>query len=97
MSSNYVEETFLSEDELIDRTSKSRNLNGLKFKVDKLFIETDDARVKSKLASMISILEDAYKIDMYKFQFKAFVLSIGKEIKNLEEYVGINNAIWLRV
>ena len=89
----YTNETFLSEDELIDKTSKSRNLNGLKFKVDKLSTETEDPRVKSKLASMVSILEDAYKIDMYKFQFKAFILSMGKEIKNLEEYVGITNAI----
>jgi hypothetical protein len=38
-------------------------------------------------------LEDAYKIDMYKFQFKVFVSSLGKEIKNLEEYVGVLNAL----
>lgn len=83
----YIEKDFLSAQEIIDTSTKTRSLNGLKLKVDVLTTKTTDRRLLSKISSIYLLLEDAYNIAMYKFQFKAFVLSIGKEIKNIEDYI----------
>lgn len=85
----YVEKTFLSEQELVDNQTKTRGLNGLKFKVDNLLTQTEDRRLLGKISSIYLLLEDAYKISMYKFQFKAFILSLTKEIKNIEDYIAM--------
>lgn len=84
----YVETTFLAQEELIDNSAKTKSLNGLKFKLDSLVVRTEDRRLLSKIASIYLLLEDAYNISMYKFQFKTFILSLSKEIKNIEDYIG---------
>jgi hypothetical protein len=89
----YVEKTFLSEQELVDSHSKTRGLNSIKLRVDDLYSKTEDKRVLAKLASIYLLLEDAYKISMYKFQFKTFVYAMTKELKNLEEFVARMNEV----
>jgi hypothetical protein len=41
----------------------------------------------AKLKSLDKLLDDAYELDMYAFQFKIFKLSIQKELKNLEIFI----------
>jgi hypothetical protein len=83
----YVELEYINPQELIDNSTKTKSLNSIKFRADVLMTKTTDKRLLSKIGSVYLLLEDAYKISMYKFQFKIFVLSLTKEIKNLEDYV----------
>ena len=83
----YIELNFMNSQELIDSAIKTKSLNSIKFRVDALMVKTSDSRLLSKISSIYLLLEDAYKISMYKFQFKTFVLSLTKEVKNLEDYV----------
>lgn len=89
----FIDQSFLSEEELVDKTLKSRNLNSLKFRLDVIQTKTEDKRLISKVLAIHYILEDAYKIDMYKFQFKTFTMAMSKEIKNIEDYLEANDAL----
>jgi hypothetical protein len=80
----FLEKEFLNESGLIDRTVKTRTINSIKEKLKELSQSTDKDSVLSVINSLLRLVEDAYKVDMYKFQFKLFTLSIQKEIKNLE-------------
>ena len=85
----YVEKTFLNPEELIETFIKTKSLNSLKFRLDKMSQGLDNRRLIGKIASIYMLLEDAYKISMYKFQFKVFIMSLTKEIKNLEDYIAL--------
>lgn len=79
----FIEQEFLNSEELIDKISKTRSLNSLRLKIDKLMDRTNNNQLIAKMMSMLLLLEDAYKIDMYKFQFNIFVFSLDKEIKKI--------------
>lgn len=83
----YVETTLLTSEELVENSAKTKSLNGLKFRLDSMVVKTEDRRLLSKITSIYLLLEDAYKISMYRFQFKTFILAISKEIKNIEDYI----------
>jgi hypothetical protein len=86
----YIEQEFLTSEELVDKVTKTRSLNSIKSKIDLLLDKTDTSGLISKLRAMLLLIEDAYKIDMYQFQFKAFMYALNKEVKNISDYVSKN-------
>ena len=85
--SRYIEKTYLSEDQLVENTVKVRTLNLISEQLRGLLVKTTDAKVIAKINALIYVLEDGYKIAMYKFQFKAFTLSLNKEIEYLKRVI----------
>lgn len=92
-SDSFYETVIMSQEELVDKITKTKNLNSIKLKLDKLVKSTIDKKVLANAGSMYMILEDAFQIDMYRFQFKAFIYTLNKEIKILEDFVSAQNAI----
>lgn len=86
-ASKYIEKTFLSENELIDRAVKTRTLNAIAGRIGELSALTTNESIMGFIDSCNDVLEDAHKIDMYKFQFKLLTLIISKELDNIEQMV----------
>lgn len=86
-SNRFIQKEFLSSDELIDNSTKARTLNSIKEKIKSLYFQTTEEQLLAILGSLDKLVEDAHIIDMYKFQFKIFTLSIQKEIKNIEDAI----------
>jgi len=86
---------YLSPNELLPMNVKVQALNGMKARLDKIqtdastLIESEDIAngVLSAIDSLMMVLEDSYKINFYKFQFKILTASMNKEIKTLEEII----------
>jgi hypothetical protein len=86
-NSRFIETTFLSEDQLIDKHIKIRSLNSLS---EQLKILEKDLKIEELLAQAYiirTLIEDAYNVSMYKFQFKIFTLSLNQEIKTLSNNI----------
>lgn len=90
----YIKQVFLNEAELMPENIKVQVLNTIKSKIDK--IQTDasalmtphlSAPILSALETLGLIVEDAYNISMYKFQFKLITNSLNLELKNLEDMI----------
>jgi len=86
-TTKYLEKEFLSEDEIIDRSIKTRTINNIAEKIKDLNTRTTDPQLIAMLGSLSNLLKDAYVIDMYKFQFKIFTLAIQKEISAIQEVI----------
>lgn len=87
----FIETEFLSEDSLIDKTVKTRTLNVISAKIKSLEQITLDEIILSTLESIKLLVEDAYNLTMYKFQFKIFTLSINKDLENIEKMIAHGN------
>lgn len=85
--SKYIEKTFLSEDGLVDKTVKTRSLNGIMVRIKDLEALSVNENIMTFLDAIKSVLEDAYRIDMYKFQFKLLTLSLNKELDNIQKMI----------
>lgn len=83
----FIEKEFLNEDQLISKTTKTRTLSLFKEDVKALMKKAKKKMHIAKLKSLDKLLDDAYELDMYAFQFKIFKLSIQKELKNLEIFI----------
>lgn len=77
--------------DIISRAIKTQSLNTLSFKLNTLSSQTTSEQVKEKIQSILTIIEDAYNIDMYKFQFKILSELVSKEISIIEDIVTIGN------
>lgn len=86
-NSKYIEKTFLSPDELVPSSQKTKTLNLISEKLDSLTLRTEDSTIKSLIAGLRHIIADAYVISMYKFQFRILTTSIEKEIDSIEQMV----------
>lgn len=80
-----------SSNEIISKQSKTQTLNVLKSKLEELISMTDNISLKQKMYTALAIIEDCYKIDMYKFQFKGLASILQKDIKNFEETILLEN------
>lgn len=77
--------------DIISRSTKTQSLNTLSFKLNALSSQTTSEQVKDKIQSILTILEDAYNIDMYRFQFKILTEMTLKEISILEDIVSLES------
>lgn len=80
-------DTISSSDEIISRIIKTQTLNVLKETLENLLKSTTVHQYISTINYNILLIEDCYKIDMYKFQFKAITDMLQKDIKNLKEVI----------
>lgn len=88
----YVEkDSLLNSKEIILRTTKSQTLNILMAKLKDLLAKTKDKVTIATINYDLIILEDAYNVDMYAFQFKGLKEIIEKDIKNLSESIALEN------
>jgi hypothetical protein len=90
----YINQIFLNETELMPDNIKVQVLNTIKAKIDKVQSDASTQMtahlalpILSSLETLMLIVEDAYNISMYKFQFKLITNSLNKELKNLEDMV----------
>lgn len=90
-NTRFIESEFLSESSLIDKGIKTRTLNIISEKVNSLSKSTQDSIALSTLESIKLLIEDAYILTMYKFQFKIFTLAINKDIENIEKIINHGN------
>lgn len=73
--------------EIIPRHMKTQALNVFKMRIDELERRTLDKTILNALTSLSMLLEDAYNIDMYRFQFTLLSDTLNKELKNIEEMI----------
>ncbi len=90
----YINQIFLNETELMPENIKVQVLNTIKSKIDKIQGDAStqidtyvSLNILAALETINLIVEDAYNISMYKFQFKLITNSLNKELKNLEDMV----------
>lgn len=76
-----------NEKQVISEVAKNQTLNVLRSQLIDISDSTNSKRLKAYVEWNIKILDDCYKIDMYKFQFKLVSDMLQKEIKNLKEAV----------
>lgn len=83
----FIEEEVLNDDRLVNKQTKTQTLNSFKELIKDLSSKTTDKNNIAILIAMDKIIDDAYRLDMYTFQFKIFSLSLQKEIKNIKEII----------
>lgn len=83
----YTEKKFASESKLVPEKVKLSVLNGIKQKIIEMQGATTDPVVMDALDVHTRLLEDAYNINMYKFQFKLLINILNKELLNLEKII----------
>jgi len=83
----YVSKVFMSDSSLVINSIKTQVLNGFKQKIIDLELATEDDVILDALASHLLVLEDAYNISMYKFQFKIFTGIVNRELAAIREMV----------
>ena len=77
-------------EDLISRNIKTQTLNAMTVELSALKSSTDSKLITNKIDYISSSLEDAYKIDMYKFQFKVYVDIMSKEIKDVKNSITVS-------
>lgn len=82
-------EDMLNSDEIISSIVKTQTLNVIKLDLETLLNSTTNKRILDTIKYNLLILDDCYVIDMYKFQFKAIIDIIQKEIKNIKEVISL--------
>ena len=85
----FIDKEFLSEDKLADKAQKTRVLNIFSSKLKEMESSTLNKELIAAIASLKIIVEDAYTLTMYKFQFKLLTLAIQKEIQNIEDILAL--------
>jgi hypothetical protein len=75
--------------EVVSKTSRIQTLNIIKATLEDLLTQTTDKNIENIIYAHLLALEDCYKIDMYKFQFKALADMMQKDIKNIKEAIAL--------
>jgi hypothetical protein len=85
----YIDTVFLSPEQLVDTHIKTRTLNSLSSNLQELMnrITTDNLNMQANTLKVL--IEDAYNVSMYKFQFKMFTLAVSEELKILETNINL--------
>lgn len=84
----YEEQDFANPKAIIPNNTKAQILNGIDIKLKSLKIEAiakDDPIIINAIASIQDVLEDAYKITMYRFQFQNLINIMNEEVRNIED------------
>jgi hypothetical protein len=89
-NSLYVEvENMVASNEIVSKIAKTQTLNVLKSKFEALQARTESNNLRSIIETNLTILNDCYIIDMYKFQLKALTDMMQKDLKNIEETIAL--------
>lgn len=83
----YEDREFLNTDELVGKSIKYQMLGSVKYKTEQLKLITEDENILDALDAILLVVEDAYNIDLYKFQFKSLSNILFTELKDLEETI----------
>jgi len=86
----YEEVNFASPKAIIPNNTKAQVLNGIDAKLKSLKIQAeirDDTIIINSIISIEDILNDAYNITMYRFQFQNLINIINEEIRNIEDII----------
>ena len=86
-AARYIEKEFLSSDELISSTTKTRTLNLISDTLNNLATRTTDSVILRLIEGLRLVISDAYIISMYKFQFKIFTSSLEAEVTTITQMV----------
>lgn len=96
MEGFYIEQDVISaSNEIISKTTKTQTLNVIKDTLEAILQSSTTKSITDTILYDLEIIEDCYKIDMYKFQFKAVTDMLQKDIKNLKEAIALQ--LWLIV
>ena len=82
-----IVETMLTPEEIISKNIKTQTLNTLGIQLTTMKSQTSDKLILNKIGYLSSTIEDAYKVDMYKFQFKVFVDILTKEMQDVKNSI----------
>lgn len=94
-SAQYFKDTVMvNTDEIVNSKTKTQILNNIKSSLEELLTEETlkakpDGNILVAIQTNLSILEDAYSIDLYKFQFKALTNILRVEIKNIKDLINL--------
>lgn len=90
MEGFYIEQDVISaSNEIISKTTKTQTLNVIKDTLEAILQSSTTKSITDTILYDLEIIEDCYKIDMYKFQFKAVTDMLQKDIKNLKEAIAL--------
>lgn len=90
MEGFYIEQDVISaSNEIISKTTKTQTLNVIKDTLEAILQSSTTKSITDTVLYDLEIIEDCYKIDMYKFQFKAVTDMLQKDIKNLKEAIAL--------
>ena len=87
----FVEESMVNVNELIPVHTKTIALNNLTNKLNEIRTKTTNFVLIRKINALRLVIEDMYKIDMYKFQFKSASENLVGDIAALKR--AVDNAI----
>lgn len=76
-----------SSEEIVPNNIKIQALNNIKNKIDELERRTMDLILLNALTTISNLVEDAYRISLYRFQFQLLTNIINKELKTIEETI----------
>lgn len=81
--------------EIVSQGVKTQILNNLKSMLEDLlnqeFLKDEpDEQILSMINANLMVIEDAYIVDLYKFQFQAITNIISVEIKNIKDLVSLS-------
>ncbi len=91
----YQEKELSRSSEIMPRNIKSQILNNLKSILEDLYAaefikEPPDEIILNIILTNLLVIEDAARIDMYKFQFSALTNILTVEIKNIQDMAGLS-------
>jgi hypothetical protein len=86
-ASEFVEAQLLNQEELIAKHTKTISLNNVLEQLQALKKLTKSATRVAQINSLIMVIEDMFKIDMYKFHFKTATENIKSDIEALKRLI----------
>jgi hypothetical protein len=82
-----IVEAITTPEDVISKNIKTQTLNTLSLDLTSIKNGLTDKLILNKIGYLNSTIEDAYKVDMYKFQFKVFIDILTKEIQDLKNAI----------
>lgn len=82
-----IVDSMLSDEELVTMNTKVLSLNFFQSQLNELNTPSLAEKHTSKIKAIKQILDDAYELDLYKFQFKILTEILSKEIANLQQEI----------
>lgn len=82
-------ETIAASDEIASYASRVQTLNVLKGKLEALLLQTTSNNIKRIIGTDLTVIQDCYIVDMYKFQLRGLSDMLQKDIKNIQEAIAL--------
>lgn len=84
-----IVQSITTPEDIISRNIKTQTLNTLSQDLNTFKTQTINKLILNKIGYVQSTMEDAFKVDMYKFQFKVFIDILTKEIKDIKDAIAL--------